>query len=60
MAMCDNFEELKSKELQIAALEKQQILEFESHLAAASTKITINESNSLLLPQVSIFSQHQK
>ena len=39
-------------ELQVSAIEKQQILEFESHLAAASTKAIITESNSLLLSQV--------
>lgn len=46
------FDDIKNKELQIAALEKQEILEFESHLAAASTKITITEQNSLLLSQL--------
>ncbi|KAJ4450136.1 hypothetical protein ANN_01543, partial [Periplaneta americana] len=51
MAMGEQVEETKAKELQIAALEKQQILEFESHLAAASTKQTITEQTSLLLTQ---------
>uniref|UniRef100_A0AAR5P8Z6 DUF3677 domain-containing protein n=1 Tax=Dendroctonus ponderosae TaxID=77166 RepID=A0AAR5P8Z6_DENPD len=41
-----------SKELQVLALEKQTILEFESHLAAASTKAEINEQTSHLLPQL--------
>ncbi|CAG9856871.1 unnamed protein product [Phyllotreta striolata] len=44
-------EDYQSKEQQILALEKQAILEFESHLAAASTKMEINEQTSLLLPQ---------
>lgn len=33
-------------------MDKQQILEFESHLAAASTKMTITEQTSLLLSQL--------
>lgn len=41
-------------ELQMAAIEKQTILEFETHLAAASTKTVITENNSLLLSQVII------
>lgn len=40
------------KEQQIAALEKQKILEFETHLAAASTRVEITEHNSLLLSQL--------
>ncbi|XP_050499679.1 integrator complex subunit 1 [Diabrotica virgifera virgifera] len=44
-------EDYQSKEQQILVLEKQTILEFESHLAAASTKVEINEQTSLLLPQ---------
>ncbi|XP_045031439.1 integrator complex subunit 1 [Daphnia magna] len=39
-------------ELQMAAIEKQTILEFETHLAAASTKTVITENNSLLLSQL--------
>ena len=50
--MGEQVEEARGKELQIAALEKQQILEFESYLAAASTKQTITEQTSLLLTQV--------
>ena len=42
----------KSKELQVSALEKQAILTFEKHLAAATSKDTITEANSLLLPQL--------
>ncbi|RVE69741.1 hypothetical protein OJAV_G00080850 [Oryzias javanicus] len=41
-----------NRELQISQREKQEILAFESHLAAASTKQTITESNSLLLSQL--------
>lgn len=43
------------EELQIAAIEKQQILEFETHLAAATSKVMITEQTSLLLSQVSGF-----
>ncbi|XP_078609542.1 integrator complex subunit 1-like isoform X2 [Branchiostoma floridae x Branchiostoma japonicum] len=44
--------ELINKELQMCELEKQEILEFESHLAAASTKVSITEANSLLISQL--------
>lgn len=44
-------EELKMREKQTQALERQSILEFESYLAAAS-KVTITEANSLLLSQL--------
>ncbi|KAM4697768.1 integrator complex subunit 1 [Rhinophrynus dorsalis] len=44
--------ELINRELQISQREKQEILAFESHLAAASTKQTITESSSLLLSQL--------
>lgn len=39
-------------ELQVVAIEKQTILVFETHLAAASTKTIITENSSLLLSQV--------
>ncbi|XP_049803946.1 integrator complex subunit 1 isoform X1 [Schistocerca nitens] len=52
MSSGELLDETKTKELQIAAVEKQQILEFESYLAAASTKQTITEQTSLLLPQL--------
>ncbi|XP_063908867.1 integrator complex subunit 1 isoform X2 [Zophobas morio] len=45
-------EDYQSREQQILALEKQKILEFETHLAAASTKMEITEQSSLLLPQL--------
>ncbi|KAG8433017.1 hypothetical protein GDO86_017329 [Hymenochirus boettgeri] len=44
--------EIINRELQLSQREKQEILAFESHLAAASTKQTITESNSLLLSQL--------
>ena len=47
-----NADEFGAREQQILVLEKQKILEFETHLAAASTKIEINEQSSLLLPQL--------
>lgn len=45
-------EDYHVKEQQIVVVEKQKILEFESHLAAASTKMEITEQTSLLLSQV--------
>ena len=45
-------DEHKAKELQICALERQAILEFETQLAAATNKATITESTSLLLAQL--------
>lgn len=47
-------EDLKANELQIAAIERSQILQFESHLAASS-KRQITEANSLLLSKVITF-----
>ncbi|KAJ7403621.1 Integrator complex subunit 1 [Willisornis vidua] len=44
--------EMINRELQISQREKQEILAFEGHLAAASTKQTITESSSLLLSQL--------
>lgn len=48
-------EDFKSRELQISSIEKQQIIQFETHLAAASTKMQINETNSLLLSKLITF-----
>ncbi|XP_054167329.1 integrator complex subunit 1-like [Oppia nitens] len=45
-------DDLINRELQMSAIEKQQILQFEQYLAAASTKVQINESNSLLLSKL--------
>ncbi|XP_043311851.1 integrator complex subunit 1 isoform X1 [Cervus canadensis] len=44
--------EMISRELQVSQREKQEILAFEGHLAAASTRQTITESSSLLLSQL--------
>lgn len=48
-------EDLEINEQQVQLIEKQQILQFESHLAAGSTKIQINETNSLLLTKLITF-----
>ena len=47
-----NLDLLDDQESQVreAELEKQEILEFESHLAAATSKVAITESNSILIP----------
>lgn len=45
-------EEIRSKEIQVAQKEKQEILEFEGYLAASTTKVTITEANSLLIAQL--------
>lgn len=56
MEMCitNQFSNYKvpDEELQVSALEKTQILEFETHLAAATSKVVITEQNSLLLSQL--------
>ncbi|XP_045318248.1 integrator complex subunit 1 isoform X1 [Leopardus geoffroyi] len=44
--------EVINRELQTSQREKQEILAFEGHLAAASTKQTITENSSLLLSQL--------
>lgn len=43
---------MADEELQVSAMEKTQILEFETHLAAATSKVVITEQNSLLLSQL--------
>lgn len=48
----DTKTEMINRELQMSQKERQEILAFESHLAAASTKQTITENNSLLLSQL--------
>lgn len=48
----DGTDDYLAKEQQILVMEKDKILEFESHLAAASTKMEITEQTSLLLPQL--------
>ncbi|XP_055692691.1 integrator complex subunit 1 isoform X2 [Lutzomyia longipalpis] len=56
MEVCitNQFAELKKIEdnAKLAVAEKSQILEFESHLAAATSKVIITEQNSLLLSQL--------
>lgn len=55
MQATENSEEAKTLETRRNLLEREQIIEFESHLAAASTKGTkavITEANSLLLHQL--------
>ncbi|KAJ8668061.1 hypothetical protein QAD02_009724 [Eretmocerus hayati] len=52
MALPEIVEEERAKELRLEALEKQQILQYESYLAAASTRVQISEQNSLLLSQL--------
>lgn len=43
---------IADEELQVGVVEKTQILEFETHLAAATSKVVITEQTSLLLPQL--------
>ncbi len=43
---------MRATELQVAQIEKQQILEFECQLAAASSKQVITEQSSLLLSTI--------
>lgn len=45
-------DDIKNQEKQIYEKERHSILEFESHLAAATSKVTITEANSLLLTQL--------
>lgn len=52
MALPEVIEQERSKELQVEALEKQEILEYEAHLAAATNRMQISEQTSLLLPQL--------
>ncbi|KAJ8671079.1 hypothetical protein QAD02_002338 [Eretmocerus hayati] len=52
MALPEIVEEERAKELRLEALEKQQILQYESYSAAASTRVQISEQNSLLLSQL--------
>lgn len=56
MEMCitNQFSNYKmaDEELQVSVVEKTQILEFETHLAAATSKVVITEHSSLLLSQL--------
>ena len=60
MVSPDRADETVTNELQITAIEGRQILEYESHLAAASTGQTITEANSLLLTQVTHGTDHRR
>ncbi|XP_072761874.1 integrator complex subunit 1 [Anoplolepis gracilipes] len=52
MALPEIMEQERTKEMQVEAIEKQEILEYESHLAAASSRIQLSEQNSFLLSQL--------
>ena len=52
MALPEVVEEERAKELRFEAHEKHQILQYETYLAAASTRVQISEQNSLLLSQL--------
>lgn len=45
-------DDLMANEMATLAIERQQVLKFESHLAAATSKTQITEANSLLLSKV--------
>ncbi|KAK3730373.1 hypothetical protein QZH41_020667 [Actinostola sp. cb2023] len=45
-------EQMIAQDMQLVQIEKEEILQFESHLAAATTGVNITESNSLLLRQL--------
>jgi integrator complex subunit 1 len=55
MCITNQFQMMKppEEELQLAIIEKNQIIQFEGYLAAATSKVVIHESNSLLISQVS-------
>lgn len=52
MALPEIFDQERAKETQVESMEKQEILEYESHLAAASSRIQLSEQNSFLLSQL--------
>ncbi|XP_014218982.1 integrator complex subunit 1 [Copidosoma floridanum] len=52
MALPEIIEEERAKEFRYDSMEKQQILQYEVHLAAASTRTQISEQTSLLLSSV--------
>lgn len=58
LALGEKADEIRNRELQMSQMEKDKILLFESHLAAASTKVTIIESNSLLLSKLISMDPH--
>ncbi|XP_033109193.1 integrator complex subunit 1-like isoform X2 [Anneissia japonica] len=51
-------EDAHNRELQMCNMEKHDILEFETHLAAASTKTQITEATSLFLPLLMSMDKH--
>lgn len=51
-------DDIMNRELQMSQIEKEKIIQFETHLAAASTKVTITESNSLLLSKLISMDPH--
>jgi len=57
-ASSEKLEEVRTQEVQVASQEKQRILEFESQLAAASSKQTITEQSSLLLSTITSMDPH--
>ncbi|XP_031573151.1 integrator complex subunit 1-like [Actinia tenebrosa] len=48
----DEKEQIIAQDMQLVQIEKEEILQFESHLAAATTGVAITEQNSLLLSQL--------
>ncbi|KAG8191071.1 hypothetical protein JTE90_008385 [Oedothorax gibbosus] len=58
MALGEKADEIKSRELQMSQMEKEEILIFESHLAAASIKVAITETNSLLISKLISMDPH--
>ena len=57
-ASSEKLEEVRTQDVQVASQEKQRILEFESQLAAASSKQTITEQSSLLLSTITSMDPH--
>jgi hypothetical protein len=49
-----NAEEINAKEQEVSNIEKESIIELENHLAAATSKIHISETNSLLLSKLQL------
>ena len=49
-----NSDDIAAKEMQVMTIEKEAIIELENHLAAATTKAHISETNSLLLSKLQL------
>ncbi|XP_054707879.1 integrator complex subunit 1-like [Uloborus diversus] len=58
LALGEKADEIRNRELHLTQMDIDQILLFESHLAAASTKVTITEANSLLLSKLISMDPH--